>query len=206
VVWSSDGSKLIFVSADTSISSIAITGNGSPTTLMKVPSNAKVSLLSPDGKYALLHATNNFEVWDVNGGKQISTISPTGNPSKLSTWAFSPDGSLLAFGKSSGQTQIYTTADGKQQSSFSSVKTDPAFLGIALAWSPDGKYLAEGTNAVSIYDVNAKKAVETLGQGDAQHQVVGMAWSPDSKELISSVATTGKSAQSDVTLSVWALS
>jgi WD40 repeat protein len=203
VVWSSDSSKLIFPSGD-SIKSMAITGNGSPTTLMTLPSNSAnstVALLSPGGKYALLKRTNDFEIWDVNSGKWISTILSAGNSFE---WAFSPDGSLLAMGERD-QIQIYSTADGKLQSSFSSSQADPG-QSLVLAWSPDGKYLAEGTNTINIYDVNAKKAVATFGQVDAHHAVFSVAWSPDGTGLVSAAGTIDDNTSPGVTVSVWKLS
>jgi WD40 repeat protein len=202
VVWSSDGSKLIFVSGD-AIKSIVVTGNGSPTTLMTLPSNSvsnsTVALLSPGGKYALLKRTNDFEIWDVNNGKMVSTIL---SAEDSLDWAFSPDGSLLAMG-GKNQIQIYSTADGKLQSSFSATQ---ASFGLQLAWSPDGQYLAEGANAINIYDVHAQKAVATFGQVDAHHAVFSVAWSPDSTGLVSSAGSTDSSVPPEVTLSVWALS
>jgi WD40 repeat protein len=203
VVWSSDSSKLIFPSDD-SIKSIAITSNGSPTTLMTLPSNSvsnsTVARLSPDGKYVLLKKTNDFEVWDVNSGKMISTILSAENSLE---WAFSPDGSLLAMYGSS-QIQIYSTADGKLQSSFSSSQASSD--GVELAWSPDGKYLAASTTAINIYDVNAQKVVATFGQVDAHYAVFSVAWSPDSKGLVSSAGTIDDNTSPGVTVSVWALS
>jgi WD40 repeat protein len=210
VIWSSDSSKLIFSSQGSnqqeSVKSIAISSSGSPATVMTLPSNSAAVLFSPDGKYLLLSHVDmaakkkDLELWDVNGGMKVSTI-PYSQQSLLG-WAFSPDGSLLALGGSS-QIQIYTTADGKLQSSFSSSKANP---GLELAWSPDGKHLAEGTTAINIYDVNAKKAVATFGQIDTHHAIFKLAWSPDSKGLVSSTGTIDDSTPPEATVSVWKLS
>src|SRR5207302_3571753 len=92
MTWSSDSTKLIFVSRDSnhqeSIKSIDAPTASNEKTLMTAPSGSGVILLSADGKFALLLTQVMREprskkvlvsVWDVNSGKKVSDdISPQG--------------------------------------------------------------------------------------------------------------------------------
>jgi WD40 repeat protein len=210
-VWSSDSAKLIFVSDESNhqqrVKSVDANG-GNAATLMTLPANSGGVILSPDGKYLLLDAfdmkakSKIFSIWDVNSGKKVWEISSTSGFGPL---AFSPDGSMLALGKN-GQVQIYATTSGKLLTSFQNNSTLPRG-GSTLVWSPDGKYLAESSDVIHIYDVNAQKTVATFGQVDNQHWITTLVWSPDSKGLASStiLLKVDVPADTDNTVNVWKL-
>lgn len=212
--WSSDSTKLLFVSESDSgngfsdsIKSVNVSGGSNITTLMTLPPDYMPAFFSPDGEFFItshMNAANTkeFDFWDLNKKKQVSTLlSPLPDLSALT--AISPDGSQVAVANGK-QIEIYTTADGRRASSFSTAQsfTDSS---MSIAWSPDGKYLAEGTNAITIYNVQAKSAVATFGQVDAQHAITTLAWAPDSKGLVSATGPIANSS-SEATVHVWALS
>ncbi|HLZ56312.1 MAG TPA: hypothetical protein VKR06_05125 [Ktedonosporobacter sp.] len=224
VMWSSDSKKLIYVAFDTldqsSIKSVDVASGSGVTTLLKLPVESGVLLLMPDGKSLVLEHLNraekkkDIEIWNIDSGKKTSTVSfspQSGNVQffspvmqSISADAISPDGSQLALGTSDHgtyQVQIYDTTSGKLQTSFDA-STWPI---TALSWSPDGKYLAESTSAIHIYDVNAQKTVATFGNVDEQHMINTLAWSPDSKGLVSSTTLVKVNDHSQNTVTVWGL-
>ena len=204
IVWSSDSNKLIFASQDSkdqeSVKSVDVSGSSKVATLVTLPTNSASVIFSPNGKYLLLEHLNkqakrkDLEILDTNSGQVLNTVLPT--PQSLDGWAFSPDGSLLALGG-----KIYTTVDGNLQGTFDSSGHN---VGV-LTWSPDGKYLAEGTTAISIYDVHAQKTVVTFGKVDANHIITMLVWAPDSKGLASSITQVQDNAPSQNMVNVWKL-
>jgi len=204
VIWSSDSTKLIFVAdhaskGPESIKSIDVPTGSNEKTLMTLPANSGVILLSPDGSKSFMSVKKKLlSIWDVNSGKKVSDI-PSGG---IFADAFSPDGSLLALDDGS-QMQIYATATGKVVTSLGN--NGSSARGIQLAWSPDGRYLAQSERAISIYDVKAGKAVATFGQIDEKHRIDALAWAPDSTGLVSSTSLIGQKDASQVSVNVWKL-
>jgi hypothetical protein len=205
MVWSSDSTKLFFIAEGTNststINSIDADG-GNLKTLLRVDSKQEPAgfiKLSPAGKYAVMFNQEAYSIWDVNSGKKVSEF-PSASGKSDKSLAFSPDSSLLAIGENN-QISIFSTANGKALTTLDYKGTED------LAWSPDGKYLAACSTAISIYDVNAKQAVMTFGKvaDPARQKVVGLAWSPDGIGLASSLEQPddGKAA---TPVSIWALS
>ncbi len=100
--------------------------------------------------------------------------------------------------------EIYSTDTWKLLASFEDKKSPN--MGASLAWSPNGKNLAEVSQAIKIYDVAAKKLATTLGQTDAQNTITDLAWSPDSTGLATSTMVLSNDQPSDLTVNLWALS
>ena len=171
---------------------------------MTLPPNYLPVSFSADGKSFITtqHNANGriFAFWDLNNKKQVSTFLSTLSETPGIT-AISPDGSQVAVAED-GQIDIYNTANGRQASSFSAARM-PSNRPTNIAWSPDGKYLAEGMNSITIYDVQAKRAVATFGRVDARHAITALAWAPDSGGLVSAAIDNG---YPDSAVYVWALS
>jgi WD40 repeat protein len=75
-----------------------------------------------------------------------------------------------------------------------------------LAWSPNGKYLAESATSINIYDVNAKRIVTTFGKVGANHKIFSVAWAPDGSGLVSSADLMPDDGHSQTLVNVWAFS
>jgi len=235
--WTPDGKKLIIFSSDAgaptdSVKSVEAVSGGKVTTLLKfdvaaAPASRVPELisLSPDGKLvavdllnivktqtgATTNGTGGVEIWNLESGKKVSTIAlKQSGLLSASLFAWSPDGSQLALvtGDRGDTVQIYATASGTSLSSFKDNNATSAQGIGALAWSPDGSFLAESAAAIRIWDVRAQKIVATFGQVDAHHLVAGLAWSPDSNELVSATInmpfSTGDNSQN--IMNVWKLS
>jgi WD40 repeat protein len=206
MVWSSDSTKLFFIAEGanyaSTINSIDTDG-GNLKTLLKLDNNNQSPRgfikLSPAGKYALMFDQKAYSIWDVNNGKKVSEFPSTSGKSDKSL-AFSPDSSLLAIGEEN-QISIFSTANGESMTTLNYKGTED------LAWSPDGKYLAVCSTAISIYDVNAKRAVTTFGKvaDPAREKVVSLAWSPDGTGLVSSLEQPDDG-KASTPVSIWALS
>lgn len=99
-------------------------------------------------------------------------------------------------------------ANGQLTTSFKDSDTWAQVIG-ALAWSPDGKYLAESGSALHIWDVKAQKIVATFGEVNKPAFIPTLAWSPDGTMLASttnSAAAMGQQALLQNTVNVWKLS
>jgi WD40 repeat protein len=130
--------------------------------------------LAPNGAYyTMQRADHRIEFWSVASGQQISitatSIAKGDAYSPAIDGAWSRDGAFFAIALPNptwpaGPTeiQVWSTATGKVAQSLSE---SDSFQGMieALAWSPDGRYLAESSGAIHIWDVAAQKMVATFG-------------------------------------------
>jgi WD40 repeat protein len=221
-IWSSDSKKLIFTPHDDStpttaqtlknktfkesIKAVDISDGNKVTTLSQLPDNYSVVSFSPDGKLALLQHINkermskDLAVWDINAGKLLGGNATL--PEATFDMQLSPDGSLVALDQE-GKIDIYTTANGKLLTSFENKVTGEGVH--TLAWSPDGKYLAESADTIKIFDITAKKLATTFGKVDAKHWITTLVWSPDGAGIASSSMTLDDGQPSDLMVNVWQL-
>jgi len=134
-----------------------------------------LATMSPDGVRA----------WEVIWGKQIFYLSGKRNtdaipPRILTSITVSPDGHTLAAGSNYGTVGLWSTITGQTLKSFPTQRNGTID---ALAFSPDGKVLATGTQSpgnfggVQAWDVRTEKALTPL----LQHSdtINALAFSPD---------------------------
>lgn len=182
--------------------------------------------LSPNGQYLALQlaptanppepVVANIQFWNIRTGAKMSTTaaSVTG---MLSVW--SPSGDAFAVvpaqanAASSSIVQVWSTATGQLTASISD---DDTFEGMVegLAWSPDGRYLAESGAAIHIWDVASHTLVATFGKvtprttssdGTAIFTyIASVAWSPDGS-MLASTTLNGNPMNQQHTLNVWQL-
>jgi WD40 repeat protein len=191
------------------VQSIDFSNGNKVTTLSTLPNNSSIGQISSDGKIALVNQAPpgsksplTLSIWDITSGKKISDLPSTISNSIA---AFSPDGSQVAVSVP-GALQIYTTANGHLLASIAD--TSSATQVHILAWSPNGKYLAESANAIKIYNVGARKLATTFGAVDAQHRVVNLAWAPDNTGIASTTMVLtgdGVPANTRTIVNVWKL-
>ena len=215
-VWSPDSTKITLAAIGSQqqlnlVQSIDLSNGNNVTTLLTLPYNSFIRQISYDGKIALVEKAApggkskplTPSIWDITSGQKISDL-PSTLSNSLAT--FSPDGSLWAVSVP-GALQIYTTANGHLLTSIAD--TSSANTVQTLAWSPNGTYLAESTNAIKIYNIAAKKLVTTFGAVDAQHRVVNLAWAPDNTGIASTtmeLTANGVPANNHTIVNVWKLS
>jgi WD40 repeat protein len=228
--WSSDGKKIFFSQGEggdqmpttnaldmskaikVSIKAVDFTNGNKVATVAQLPDNYNVQSFSPDGRLALLEHVdkaardknnNKIAVWDINAGKLMTSDVILPDLTQGYDAQLSPDGSLIALDLD-GKIDIYTTANGKLLTSFENKVTGQGVH--TLAWSPDGKYLAESANTIKIFDMTSKKLAATFGQVDAQHWITTLVWSPDGNGIATSSMVLSNDQPSDLTVNVWALS
>lgn len=143
----------------------------------------------PDGK-SIVVATNStplVEIWDVKSGKKKKQISDD----FFLDLALSPDGKTLAVPLFENL-KLLASESGKQLAVIKDVTS-----GAAVAFSPDGKFLAagDGEGVVRLIDLKTKKVVfKTKGH---EGGVMAMQFSADNRLLVSS------GGDDDSTIKVW---
>lgn len=179
--FSNDG-RLVAVS-DNYLVRIWEAGSGKQLTAITVPNNGVYqenggvfAAFTPDGKRL---ATSGFGtqtyVWDVDSGKQIQQMK--GRTNLAYAVAFSEDGTQLSSG---GRTRWdLRTGQGRRLSSSTTDKQ----LGMP---SPDGKLIAmfaPNTSAVTIYDANNGKTLQTLSRANFDGGVERVRFGRDGRSL-----------------------
>jgi len=192
-----------------SIKAVDVNHGNKITTLTQLPEGYGIVGWSSNVKKVVVYTRKNdtmidFATWDTDQGKIVSTTATSlPDPSLSLGQELSPDGSLLALNRQDN-IEIYSTDTWKLLASF--VDKKGSNQGASLAWSPDGKYLAEVSQSIKIYDVAAKKLATMFGQVDAQHEITDLAWSPDGTGIATSMMVLSNDQPSALTVNVWALS
>ncbi len=137
------------------------------------------------------------KVWNTASGEELRTFDEPG----LWSIALSPDGKMLALGNMDGTIKLRDVESGKEIRTFAghpyttyiqkditntqSQKFRRSSIVWSLAFSPDGKTIASGSddNAIKIWNTESGKELRTLtGHSDLVRSV---AFSPDGKSLAS---------------------
>ena len=157
----------------------------------------KVSF-SPDSAYLACSSGHDrafIEIWDIRSGKLVNTFD-TGSSSISSDRriAYSPDGKAIASQYAYGKIAVWNI-----ESAGTARRLTEGFRGSieALAYSPDGRYLAAAFNKewpgskagsdkgfIDIWDVSAGKIVKSL-QWVSDGRIQGLAYSPDGRYIAS---------------------
>ncbi|KAG2489809.1 hypothetical protein HYH03_011758 [Edaphochlamys debaryana] len=140
---------------------------------------------SPDGATLATGSTADTVIlWDAASGQIKTTLEGVGGPfNGVLCAAFQPGGSLLAYGNRAGQIHLYDTL---AQQHVVTLEGHEANVCSALAFSPDGIYIASGgggDKAIRVWDAAAGQCMAVL-KGHTGG-VKGLAFSPDGKTLAS---------------------
>src|SRR5262249_33057337 len=108
-----------------------------------------------------------------------------GHKDTVRSMDFSPDGKLLATGGTDGNIRFWDVQAGELKAQLPAMK-DMSYIPFTLAFSPDGRKVA-GTgmhkDQVLVWDSGSGKMIDSyLGNVST---VIGLAWSPDGKYLLS---------------------
>jgi WD40 repeat protein len=121
------------------------------------PASVYSVAFSPDG--TMLAVGNNFAInsdstggntylWNVSSGKPVATLTDPGSDASVNSFAFSPDGTLLAAGDDDNSAYLWSLATRKRTATF----TNPDGSHVqSVRFSPDGKILAVGATYGSTY-------------------------------------------------------
>ena len=137
--------------------------------------------LSPNGEtFATSHYDYSVRLWDIERGvERVRLLGHTTVPRVL---AFSPDGAMLASGRS-GTVHIWDVAHGTERARFQ--LTGP----LNFVFSPDSRKLivANDFHTVQVWDMDERKMLATLQgmDGDGRGVAARLAISPDGKHLAS---------------------
>lgn len=168
LVLSPDGRRVVFTSGPRNEIRILDVGSGKVLHTLSRPTKWVSSpRLSPDGKTLVAAAENDgVSLWEVETGKDLGRIPVKllDRPLAGVKLAFSPDGGTLAAAMKDGVVHLLDVQQRKEVRQF--LPTDPDLtFPIGLAFSPDGRFLAQGVanrNIVTVWDIGAGKPIWTL--------------------------------------------
>jgi WD40 repeat protein/tRNA A-37 threonylcarbamoyl transferase component Bud32/tetratricopeptide (TPR) repeat protein len=148
---------------------------------------------APDGRrLASADKIGGLRIWDPNGGRELYARRV---PYCFRDVAWSPDGRQVAAGCEDGTVRIWDAITGEE---CPTLRARDRFGAVnALAFSPDGDYLAGGSQSIAgwlqIWDwANGQIVAEVDAHS---HAVNSLAWSPDGQRLASG--------SGDQTVKVW---
>ena len=163
---------------------------------------------APDGKTLVCARTNgSIAVYDTQNGQEIAQLRErTLHPAR--SLGYSPDGKTIVCGNRDGSLDLYDAKTAKRITKIGGVRITRAGTKIsaahqriwAVAYSPDGRMLATGGTAGSVYLYDTETWDAETAQHITQHKehpvtVTTLRFSPDGKTLVSE--------SSDGTLYLW---
>ncbi|BAY62896.1 protein kinase [Calothrix brevissima NIES-22] len=212
VNFSPDGKILASASDDRSIKLWDISTSEEICTLLGHSHAVKSVAFSPDGKILASGSWDKtIKLWDVNTGEAISTLN--GHQLQVNSVAFSPQGQILASASFDRTVRMWkllnndvllasnnTTKEFKNRPNCTllGILSGHAWAVLTVAFSPDGKILATGSddNTIKLWQVNTGQVITTL-LGHSW-SVVAVAFTIDGTMLIS--------ASRDRTVKLWQVS
>ena len=180
VAWSRDGSRVASSSADGTIG-IWEGSTGRPLAVLRGNAKPAVKMhLSDDGSRLATQALDS-EVcfWDVASGVKITTLS---DGLGIRVAILSPNGKRFAVGRK-GQVQLWDTDTGSEIAPLACGASQV----LSLAFSPDGKRLAAGTeypeNRVCLWDMATGQIARVDGRAHQRDQFAGVQPGRESNRL-----------------------
>lgn len=194
VTLSPDGKTLAVIGTDKTVTLVDLTRPGAPALLstIKDGDNAVYTVaFSADGRTLAIGRINGATtLWDLTDQRKPARLADLSLLAPVWAIAFAPDGKTMAVAESSYVSMVDVTdrSDPEKLTSIQ-LKDDWAYSASALAFSPDGRMLAAGTdNATTmLWDVAdpAQPYQRSVLVGHT-NSVLSVAFGPDGRTLVSS--------------------
>jgi WD40 repeat protein len=143
-----------------------------------------------------------IHLWKLSSGEKVQAVLPFNTHDFSWNIVFNPDGSLMAYGGTEGQGEIWLwdvdqNAPGSGLLGQPLLHVDHSSIGgyggfLGLAFSPDSNTLASGYGAsINLWDVHTGEMVGEKPLTGAELINGGMVYSPDGQEIITSGGSKG---------------
>lgn len=121
------------------------------------------------------------QLWDIRTNRNIATLE--GHTHGIVSWAFSPDGKMIASGSYDGTVKLWDIATKRDIATFEGHMDSVN----SVAFSPDGKKIASGSSlrdgTVKLWDIAMRTNTATFDVGEGWPIIHSVAFSPDGVTL-----------------------